>query len=191
MTRQNEFVTETPIGIAMQNGQYDRMASHNYILAGCAAKTSGSIIELGCGHNSTPLLHAICCPDLIHPEGRRIVSIDTYPDWVEQFSMFRTPWHELICTRDITPYLDEPWDIVLVDCEKELRVPWAEQLRRYAQLVIFHDIEDETSYNYERILPTFSYRADFKTYTPWTSVVSDYSLPEWLVRLAEGYNGRA
>ena len=64
-----EFVYETP------------HATHQHVLKALLERTSGPIIEFGCGDSSTPLLHEHC-----KKTNRLLISLDDNQDWLEKFS---------------------------------------------------------------------------------------------------------
>ncbi|HLB52462.1 MAG: hypothetical protein A3E80_03080 [Chlamydiae bacterium RIFCSPHIGHO2_12_FULL_49_9] len=59
----------------------DSYNTHQPILREIVNKTKGPIIEFGCGHGSTDLLHEIC-----KKEGRLLVTLEDNLDWFTQFS---------------------------------------------------------------------------------------------------------
>ena len=144
-------------------------ATHIALLAATVARSKGAVIELGCGHFSTPLLHHLC-------KGRRLVSVDHDPSWVDQFRDLQTKDHELLCVTawervDLTNA--NGWDVAFVDCAPaEARVPLILRLLDRARQIVIHDTE-HSLYGYERIWPLFKYRYDDKRLGPWTSVVSN------------------
>lgn len=59
----------------------DPYATHEPVLYEIASNTTGPIIEFGCGHGSTDLLHEIC-----KNNGRLLISIDDNQEWLQKFS---------------------------------------------------------------------------------------------------------
>jgi hypothetical protein len=59
----------------------DTYATHQPVLYYIAAHTTGPIIEFGCGHGSTDILHEIC-----KETGRLLVSIDDNKEWLDIFT---------------------------------------------------------------------------------------------------------
>jgi hypothetical protein len=49
----------------------------------------GVAVELGCGHGSTPLMHAICAA-----QGRRLISYDDGSHWLGEMAFLAGPDHE-------------------------------------------------------------------------------------------------
>jgi hypothetical protein len=132
------------------------------------ARTGGPVLELGCGDYSTPLLHLLC-------RNRPLVSVETDRGWLERYSDLRTKDHEFHLAQDWAgaAIIDQrEWDVALVDhAPGERRVPEIRRLINRARFIVVHDTEDG-GYGYDRVLPEFKYRFDFKRWEPWTSVVS-------------------
>lgn len=59
----------------------DPYSTHQKLLVRGLLKTSGDVLELGCGNYSTPIASEIC-----EHQGRELVSVDHHPAWVKQFS---------------------------------------------------------------------------------------------------------
>lgn len=58
----------------------DPYGTHQPVLRAIAMKTSGPIIEFGCGNSSTDLLHEIC-----KKENRILISIDDNLEWLNKY----------------------------------------------------------------------------------------------------------
>jgi hypothetical protein len=149
-------------------------ATHIALLAATVARSTGPVIELGCGYFSTPMLHHLC-------KGRHLVSIDHDPAWVDQFRDLENADHTLLCVKDWSEVTGNKlsfdlrceWAVAFVDCAPaEARVPLIEQFSKIAKQIVIHDTE-HSLYGYEKIWPLFKYRYDDKRLGPWTSVVSN------------------
>lgn len=70
---------------------WDPYATHQPVLYEMALRTTGPIIEFGCGNGSTDLLHELCKKD-----GRLLISIDDDAEWLNQFSQKYADdtWHK-------------------------------------------------------------------------------------------------
>jgi hypothetical protein len=159
--------------------QIDPYGTHFPLLAAACAASKGPILELGCGTWSTPMLHEIA-----KATGRRLVSLETDPEWLATFDDFRTDWHELRhvpgggpmgegAAWDDVPLEKTEWGVVFVDHRPgDRRRVEIERLRGRAEFLVVHDTEDP-SYGYESLLSTFGWRHDFTRFRPWTTVVSD------------------
>src|SRR4030042_7206421 len=69
---------------------YDPYATHQAVLYAALRHTGGPVIEFGCGHGSTPLLHRYC-----EARKRELLTLDTDSGWIELFSAYQTRWHTL------------------------------------------------------------------------------------------------
>ena len=157
-------------------------SSHQIPLVCCVQACTEPVLELGCGWYSTPLLHALC-------QGRRLISVDSDRDWMDQFSCLTSKSHSLICSTPEGDCVLPPafWGVVLVDNRPHTRrVVDIQKFRRTARWLVCHDTEDPV-YGYGPVLDTFTYRCDFTLFSPWTSVVSDNSpIPESLLSCSSG-----
>lgn len=182
----------------MDNGEIDLWATHLPVLAACVANTTGPVLELGCGHYSTRLLHALC-------RNRQLLTIDANPVWLEKFAALRTPTHCLLSVPSIAAFLRNAGPRLLADGmnlaefparfslvfedsgRAQLRPDNIAAIRPHADLILVNNTEPGLNaepfrpvYRYETIIPTFPYRFDYKVYPVWTSVLSESPLPAWL-----------
>lgn len=152
--------------------QMHHYSTHLPLLAACVARTSGPVLELGCGLYSTAVLHALCLPD------RPLLSLDSDPEWLAKFTHYRRCASHTV--RQINQWADAPldcdgkrWSVVLIDQKPAAdRAPSLERYREHADLIVCHDSEHRL-YDYERVASTFRYRIEWKRYAPWTTVLSD------------------
>jgi len=189
----------------MDNGEIDLWGTHIPVLAACVAKTTGPVLELGCGHYSTRLLHALC-----GAMGRQLLTVDVNLKWLARFADLRAPLHEIVHTDVISQFVgcrhfgrhpatgdlyEFPeggrWSVVFEDSGIAQRRPDnLIALRGKADLFILNNTEPDPQgrgptrpvYELHR-LPDFRYRWDYKRYPVWTSVLSDSPIPDWLERL--------
>lgn len=154
-------------------------------------------MELGCGHYSTRLLHALC-------RERQLITLDSAmghdTEWVDMLSALTSEWHAIhFVGSDIAEWINDrkrlnilpQFSVVFEDSGRaQLRAQNIAAIRDHADLIIVNNTEPDKSgaeyhpiYKYETILPTFPYRFDYKRYEVWTSVVSDAPIPEWLKEL--------
>jgi len=170
----------------VDNGEIDLWSTHLAVLVACVAKTQGPVLELGCGHYSTRVLHALC-----GAQGRELTTIDVNEPWVAQFAHLKAPWHRILLVPDIAIYLaaevieGKRWSVVFEDSGRaQFRPDNIAAVRKAADLIIVNNTEPgRPVYQYERILPSFPHRWDYKRYPVWTSVVSDSPLPDRLEEL--------
>lgn len=174
-------------------GQIDLWSTHLPVLAAAVAKTQGPILELGCGHYSTRLLHALC-------DGRELITVDGNANFVEMMKPLISPFHQIVCVSDIAAWVastlaagDLPhFAFVFEDSGRaQLRPNNIAALRGHADFFVVNNTEPDPRsdaryrpvYRYETILPTFPHQWTYKRYPVWTSVVSDNPIPDWLERL--------
>jgi hypothetical protein len=156
----------------MTRDSQHRFGTHQAVLRACLDQTSGSVLELGCGLYSTPLLHERCAA-----EGRLLVSADTDEAWLKRFADMSGEGHQFLHVtpeRDwnLLPYQLRPWSVVLVDQHPAAaRLVSIAALMDAAEFIIVHDTETAT-YFYEPLLRQFRYRFDDGC-DPQTTVVSN------------------
>jgi len=151
----------------------DAYATHIPMLAAIFLKSSGPVLELGCGDYSTLMLHEMC-----KVSGRKLVSTDTVLDWLEKFKYMENEFHEFHHIKDddwagFSLIEDRHWGMVFVDhAPGERRIVDIERLKDQADFIVIHDTQ-EAGYKYETVLPQFKYRFDYKAVHTETSVVSN------------------
>lgn len=153
----------------------DVWSTHVPMIGSIFLKSSGPVLEMGCGYYSTYLLHEMC-----KLEKRRLVSTDGKESWLNKFRSLANDYHEFYFVKDWASFslIDEVrWGMVLIDhAPGERRKVDIIRLKNNADFLIVHDTE-EPDYQYETVLPNFKYRFDYKVVKTETSVVSDlYSL---------------
>lgn len=153
----------------------DVYATHLPVLVAAVARTSGSVLELGCGEWSTRVLHEMCAA-----RGRRLVSAESDAGWAARFAHLGTSDHQIVVVPDwgACAEIDLAWDVAFVDhAPFDRRRVDVERLREKCTYVVVHDTE-EPCYEYEGAFAKFRYRRDFRQLTPWTTVLSDL-VPVW------------
>jgi len=151
-----------------------RYSSHLPVLRAAIERTSGPILELGCGESSTPFLHAQAAR-----LSRRLVSIETERDWWQKFQGLanETHWVRLIPDwKNWDAFCRQKWDVVLVDSAPDLTraavLPWLGHVR----YVLVHDTEPEQAENYPgltKALADYPAEAEYRPAgLPWTRVLS-------------------
>jgi hypothetical protein len=150
----------------------DPAGTHLPVLKHMVSITTGPVLEMGMGYNSTPILHELC-------QNRLLVSLDSESEWVEKFANFRSSSHKIRTEPnwdDTTKYLQSIfWDIVLID-----QHPWGRRiidiqlLMHNTRFMVVHDTESRAAhiYHYEPTLSLFRYRWEFQGLIPYTTVVS-------------------
>lgn len=149
----------------------DLSGSHLPVLANLLINTKGSVVELGAGYNSTPLLYWYC-----KANDRYFKSYENYKDWCDKmFGMteFITDWNAL-------PLEENYWSISFIDLRPALeRHRQAIRLRNNAEFVVLHDSEPEIDrfYAYRRVYKYFKYFYNFTSVKPNTLILSNFRDP--------------
>jgi hypothetical protein len=174
------FLQKTaPKSRLLKDAQY---GTHMAPLVTAVINTKGPVFEMGCSDYSTPILHAICTA-----QNRQLLSTDTSKEWLKYFMDMENDTHKLI----YVPVYDDDWNlnpkpekwdeignqlwsVVFIDHRPgERRKVDIKRFKDNAEIIVVHDTEHE-GYEYEEILSTFRYRYDYKRYTVYTTIVSNY-----------------
>jgi len=175
-------------------GGIEDYGTHWPLWATVLHRTTGPIFEMGCGHSSTPVAHMIA-------GGKRLViSADTDADWLKKFAEYQNATHEFHLVekgpginKDYQwragwlSFLDKilkrtpSFGCALIDgFPGEIRIDVAKALKGRCKYQVWHDTEgldvngdDGGNYQWETIIGSFKHVFVWKTYRPWTAVVSD------------------
>ncbi len=171
----------------------DPYATHQPVLYEMANRTTGPIIEFGCGDSSTDLLHEIC-----KKNQRLLISVDDNQEWLQKFSRKylgdgyeedNSGWHKFFFVRgmnqedrencdhwitflDKTEVLNEiRFDLCFVDQSPwKARLETIKRFRSRSQYIILHDCDffPEHGFGGKTIL-----QADYKNSIPGIYVFND------------------
>ncbi|MBS0604558.1 MAG: hypothetical protein JSS60_05915 [Verrucomicrobia bacterium] len=137
------------------------------------------ILELGCGHYSTPLLSSIA-----KTQGRKLHLITSNSQWASKFQDDPDELRLIDYSQWAEFAFDGEWGMVLVDHEEHVIDRFAQlfKLNEKAKVVVFHDanrIADEgVSWSLIHMLYRHVYFYD--RYSPQTAILSNYVDPsEW------------
>lgn len=130
--------------------------------------TEGPVLELGCGHYSTPVLHDLC-----RGMRRRLVSVEADPDWRRRFHHLASAWHQFVRSCEQL-HGDANWSVALVDHAMDRRQTDLVALADQARFIVVHDTNC-SRYGYD--LRGFRYRRDFNELSPTVTVVSNFEQP--------------
>ena len=145
--------------------------SHLPVLMKVVGMTTGDIVELGTGTNSTPFLHWSC-----YPTKRHLVSYDCQPKYFPYAEMFRDDFHEVHFVEDWDKIdLAKPWSVAFVDHSPNTRRIVDIKRLLHAEYVVVHDTENkrDKDYGYSEIFPLFKYHYKYREVMPHTSVLSN------------------
>jgi len=162
----------------------DPYATHLPVLTAMMALTNyaghDTVLELGCGNYSTPILHEMC-----RVQNRQLISVESDYEWLNKFINYREDWHRFVLANaaktasrcDPDCGIDNTYfGLVFVDNHPvEQRKSDIEWVRNKADYLVIHDTEPavEHIYGFAEILKTFKYRRDYTLLTPHTTIVSD------------------
>lgn len=154
--------------------------THRPVLCEAILRTTGPILELGMGDNSTPPLHAVA-----ETCGRRVCSYDHDATWAARYSELRSDNHQIehVISWDDCPIEATRWAVALVDhSPNERRTVDIARLAAHAEVVVVHDTQDAT-FGYEPVFDTFKYRLDYREDAPWTTLLSNYvDVSRWSIK---------
>lgn len=122
---------------------YDGLAwgSHLAPLLACICQSDGPVLELGIGHFSTPILHAVCTN-----MGRKLVSVEDNEEWVRAFQKYDFGCHHILHRDyDHMDFDDEIWGVTFIDNSPggERRKKDFERFIQSSDYVVVHDYELE------------------------------------------------
>ncbi|CAF1140483.1 unnamed protein product [Adineta ricciae] len=146
------------------------VGSHAVPLLASILLTNESILELGCGNSSTPMLHNIS-----FTFNRHVLSVDSNKDCLSAFSsiMSTKSLHQFQHTLDWSAIgNDRQWSVVFVDNTPEKRR--IHDIIKYAyrsQLIVLHDSES-AAYMYDKASPFFPYQYRYQYLQAYTEVWS-------------------
>lgn len=167
------------------DSSYNALAwgSHLAPLIACVAVSNGSILEVGVGHFSTPILHALCIG-----LGRELVSVESDREWHDDFAatyigtghLFINGKYDVV----IPDLAKERWGVAFIDNSPggERRKRDFESLLPVSEFVVVHDYHGENEEAIGPLLakPSISSKV-FRTYEPPTLVASLFrGIPNWV-----------
>lgn len=162
----------------------DMVATHQRSLIGAALRTTGKILELGCGAYSTLLLHEIG-----ETQKRHVTTLDNNIQWLAQFMCLESAYHHLELVGwwgdAYEKMARERWGLVFVDQGQPIEREYAvRKLLDCVDVFILHDVEEAFAYGYSRTLPMFRYNYTDRWQKAWTAVVSNVvDVSQWFIDL--------
>ena len=149
-----------------------RYASHLSVTMQAVLKTEGSVLELGAGHFSTPVLHWMCAQ-----KKRELVSYDNQERFLHWSHVYECEWHHLYYLEDWDgAEIDRAWDVVLVDhSPSERRITEIVRLANLAKYIVIHDSNAHYNreYHYDTIYKLFKQQLNFDAVVPSTTVLTN------------------
>jgi hypothetical protein len=145
--------------------------SHLPALIKVVGMTTGPILELGCGYNSTPFLHWAC-----YPTKRTILTCENNADYFEFATGYTTDFHAVRCVTDWDAVdLSGPWSVAFVDHSPEPRRAVDVARLLHAEYVVVHDTDNRNEQKTHWSLGTrlFKWHYKYVGARPHTSILSN------------------
>ena len=144
--------------------------THCTPLLAAVLNTTGTVIELGMGDFSTPVLHEA----VKHFKNRKLLSFESHKEWLNNFIDLETTWHRIQHVEDFGNIEPLKCSVLLVDHAPALRrIVDIKRFTNFADIICVHDTDKPGYYGYEPLLSGFKYRYDYKRYTKYTTLVSN------------------
>ncbi len=157
----------------------EKWASYMPALLVMLAHTKGPVLEVGVGHYSTPVLHAIC-----QAECRPLVSLEADPEWAKLFGRYsdgENGMHRIVTgeyDEMIPHFAKEKWAIAFLDHSPGPRR--ARDMMLLADTVdyfIVHDFEGAIQAEFDALMKHGYYRFVTRDRNPPTLIAGMYQRP--------------
>jgi len=140
------------------------------VLIKAVQETDGSVLELGSGFYSTPLLHW-----LLFGRNRKLFTYEDAEQYYSFSKRFRSKFHSIRFVDNWDDIkIEKKWSVVLIDHTTNRRKIDAIRVKDYADYVILHDSEHPKIYGYNEVYKHFKYIYHWKFCKPYTTVVSNF-----------------
>jgi tetratricopeptide (TPR) repeat protein len=152
-----------------QRAMGDRYSTHQRMLAAALVQYPvGPVLEAGCGHYSTRLLHSLC-----EAQGRELYTLEADAGWMEHFRYMASPRHHFqVADWDNLPDPGpEGWGIIFVDAEPTARPKLMEAMIDKTKVIVCHDAEDAV-HGYRQVVEAMPYKVVDSSIEPWTAIIS-------------------
>ncbi len=148
--------------------------THIPMLIKCVQHTTGSVLELGAGPCSTPLLHWLC-----QEKARLLITYESNKFFYKYAKLFQSKNHRVRYVNWNDYKIDGHWSVAFIDQPSKFRCQAILNLKNNVDYFVLHDTDGVGINRYKDVLAQFKYRYDWKACRPWTTVVSDKDL-SWL-----------
>ena len=147
-------------------------STHNTMLIKAVLIAKKSVVEVGAGLTSTPLLHWLC-----KMTDKSLITYENNQKYFEFAKEFQSRHHRI---RKITDWNEMDFKthrgVVFIDhAPSKQRIIDIIKFKDIADYIVIHDTESEEHYGYDKIWQYFKYRFDWKECMPYTSVVSNFN----------------
>jgi len=151
--------------------------SHIPVLIKVLSMSSGPVLELGTGLNSTPVIHWLC-----NESKRRIESYESSEMFYLAARNYRNDFHGVhhvtqLGGWDNIDFESIHWGVVFIDhAPGKRRVDEMIRLANHADYVVVHDTEERSDwhYRYSKGFPEYKHRVDYIKAYPNTSILSNF-----------------
>jgi glycosyltransferase involved in cell wall biosynthesis len=157
--------------IQIQNNLCDPYSTHQRVLSAAVTYFGGPVLETGCGHYSTPLLHGLCSGLNL-----KLTTFDSDFDWQKLFLHLQNPKHIFVSNKNKIP--EQFWGVVFIDGKVDERLGMIKKYLNISKALVLHDVEDKC-YGYDEILESVHYKIIDKSRTPWTAIISMNDLKDF------------
>lgn len=144
----------------------DPYATHLEALVDTAMSSKGPILELGCGHYSTPILASIAAA-----QGRKFLVQASNEEWAGQF--LETAEVELVDWKTWAPP-EGRWGMVFLDSEEAVRdrIKRLPDLAKVADVVVMHDANIAMKNpDWKSLVVDYQKIEVYHRHVPWTVVM--------------------
>ena len=147
-------------------------STHMGVLMKTVAMSKGTVLELGSGIFSTPLLHWLC-----ENNGNELITYENHPYYLGFAQDFEDIKHKILSISDEWDTIDfnKHYGVVFIDNHPYgKRGELAVKLKDKADFIVCHDSEKMSLYGYREAFKHFKYRFDYVKEKPFTTVLSNF-----------------
>lgn len=148
-------------------GLVDPYSTHQEALVFAALSTSGSILELGCGNYSTPILNQIC-----NLQKRDFKIISSNKNWLDKYDYVLNK--ELISKWESYVF-KEKYGMVFLDNEQLTinRLELIPKIFKITNTIVVHDADVMSKWKNWQLYTINKKITWFKKYTPHTAIIEN------------------
>ena len=149
-------------------------SSHLPLLVKVMAISTGSVLEMGTGPFSTPILHWLC-----FDQNRPLISYDNDRQYLELNKKFEGGLHQVkyVANWDEAKIEDTHWGLVFIDhAPPERRHIDVARVANTADYIVIHDSQRHLDpyFHYKKIYGLFKYKYVYRKVKPHTTVLSNF-----------------
>jgi len=133
--------------------------THMPLLIKLILGTEGTVIEVGSGPFSTPLLHWLCSYT-----GRKLITYENVPSYYKFAKQFQSKYHSIRFINNWDELPVQKCSVIMIDHEpSERRVVDIIRFKDSCKYMIVHDTEESMNklYHMDKVKWFFRYRKDF------------------------------